>query len=539
MNDQPMTRHRSQSWTPAAGLCLAALLVLGCLVHLAALRLHADCLDPDEAVVALMGKHILEGRSLPVFYYGQPYLGSLEAYGVALAFRLVGQQPAAARLVSLAASLVLLVLVFLLARPLGTAQAAAASLAVALPPPYVLVWHLKIRGGFMLAAVLTALLIGAAERVLGGRRRPRDLVLLGLISGLACWTNQLLIPFTLAALALVFLRLQNESGSARRSGLLLALGSLAGAAPLVVYNLVHPARTFLHLGAHYLNLELDGRPPLDSLRLGLYHSLARSLPSNMHQLIWDTAPRLVGGASWDPPWALLPALGLGLTVLVAGLAGWRSRRSPRAADAEAAESKDLRRLLLLLLLLGLVVRRNAQLNQFLHLIGLLPLTALALAPRGRRVLVACAVALLAVPGMVENLTGLLQRRLPLPQPAPHRLVAWLDSQAVRAVYTEHRPAYLIAWFSQERIAASPLADFDWTLDRWPAYSRRVGADPSPAWVFEQRSANAQRFESRCRMLGGRWRRTELGRYLIYDHVTCPTRELLAADRRDREPRPPP
>ncbi|MCD6419490.1 MAG: hypothetical protein J7L41_02080, partial [Synergistetes bacterium] len=46
-------------------------------------------LDSDQAVVGLMAKHILNGE-LPVFYYGQPYLGSLEAFWVALNFKLFG-----------------------------------------------------------------------------------------------------------------------------------------------------------------------------------------------------------------------------------------------------------------------------------------------------------------------------------------------------------------------------------------------------------------------------------------------------------------
>src|SRR3972149_4673654 len=52
--------------------------------------------NADEAVVALMARHILQGER-PVFFYGQAYLGSLDAWLVAGAFALFGQSVLAIR----------------------------------------------------------------------------------------------------------------------------------------------------------------------------------------------------------------------------------------------------------------------------------------------------------------------------------------------------------------------------------------------------------------------------------------------------------
>ncbi len=46
--------------------------------------------DPDCGVVALMAKHIAEGRDLRVFFYGQPYMGSPEPATSALFCKLFG-----------------------------------------------------------------------------------------------------------------------------------------------------------------------------------------------------------------------------------------------------------------------------------------------------------------------------------------------------------------------------------------------------------------------------------------------------------------
>ena len=60
------------------GPLLGALLIN---VALKAALLYADVVpfNADEAVVALMGRHILQGER-PVFFYGQAYLGSLDAW---------------------------------------------------------------------------------------------------------------------------------------------------------------------------------------------------------------------------------------------------------------------------------------------------------------------------------------------------------------------------------------------------------------------------------------------------------------------------
>src|SRR5436305_5731124 len=46
----------------------------------------------DEAIIGLMGKHILEGRYFPFYMYGQPYNAGAawEAYLAAIAFAVFG-----------------------------------------------------------------------------------------------------------------------------------------------------------------------------------------------------------------------------------------------------------------------------------------------------------------------------------------------------------------------------------------------------------------------------------------------------------------
>jgi 4-amino-4-deoxy-L-arabinose transferase-like glycosyltransferase len=66
-------------------IILASLIFKCCL-----LLLHAFPFNSDEAIVALMARHILQGAR-PIFFYGQAYMGSLDAYLVALFFWVFGQ----------------------------------------------------------------------------------------------------------------------------------------------------------------------------------------------------------------------------------------------------------------------------------------------------------------------------------------------------------------------------------------------------------------------------------------------------------------
>ncbi len=76
---------------------LAALVLAGGL-KLSLLAARVVPFNSDEAVVALMARHILQGER-PNFFYGQAYMGSLDAWLVAAGFRLFGQEVWVIRLV--------------------------------------------------------------------------------------------------------------------------------------------------------------------------------------------------------------------------------------------------------------------------------------------------------------------------------------------------------------------------------------------------------------------------------------------------------
>src|SRR5438128_2438006 len=85
-------RWSSSCWLPVA---------FNLLLKAVALAAGAVSFNSDEAIVALMARHILQGER-PIFFYGQAYMGSLDAWLVAGSFSLFGQTILAIRLVQIA-----------------------------------------------------------------------------------------------------------------------------------------------------------------------------------------------------------------------------------------------------------------------------------------------------------------------------------------------------------------------------------------------------------------------------------------------------
>jgi hypothetical protein len=75
---------RERVWVLAAAMILTALRCAS-FVFFEGVRF-----DSDQALIGLMGKHLIEGRAFPVFTYGQPYMLGVEAWMAAPFFLLGG-----------------------------------------------------------------------------------------------------------------------------------------------------------------------------------------------------------------------------------------------------------------------------------------------------------------------------------------------------------------------------------------------------------------------------------------------------------------
>jgi hypothetical protein len=200
----------------------------------------------DDAIHALMAKHISEGKTPPICMYGQLYLGSLSSHAIALAFKIFGPSVFVLKLATLFFYLGFIVVQFvLLKRVFSSGFALASSLFFCLPIGKLVTVSFDNTASFPLVLLLGASLMLVAHAI-AFMGRESWIPLLGFLMGLSFWTHQITVSFILAALLLFVLRFK----ASVKKYLRLALFAVLGLLPLVpqeIYFNFHMAK-FLSAG---------------------------------------------------------------------------------------------------------------------------------------------------------------------------------------------------------------------------------------------------------------------------------------------------
>ncbi|HYT28892.1 MAG TPA: hypothetical protein VEL72_07725 [Ktedonobacteraceae bacterium] len=295
-------------------LCLIAALLLRLF-----LIIHTHgMIDGDEALIGIQAERILQGH-FPVYFYGIPYFGSLEAYLASILFAIFGSSPWTLRTEATLVSLVLVWLTWRLASCLADAAhlppsaktcfTLVAALTAAIPPLYDGLVELRTWGGyietyvFMILLLLSALRLtqrwheGTSQRELGLRWAG-----IGLIVGLGTWVYPLIVSAILAAALwivldriITFVRVRRDlAANARRASIALRRAlqpllpiwtaipaSLLGASPAIAWGIKHS-----WANAQYLR-QLGGTWSIQRI-----HTIHRV--TNMY--LSCVAPRIIGGS---------------------------------------------------------------------------------------------------------------------------------------------------------------------------------------------------------------------------------------------------
>ncbi|HSF02962.1 MAG TPA: glycosyltransferase family 39 protein, partial [Solirubrobacterales bacterium] len=222
----------------AGAWLLLVLLVGAVMVRLALLRLPR--LWFDEATTGNMGLAVLRGQ-FPVYFFGQPFMGALgDAYLTAPFLFLFGPSARTLEAVPVVLSLAWLGLMLRLAREAFGPRAMLFSLALlALPANSLLRWMHEARPHYVLILPLgtLALLLALRASRLPPRRAALVFGVLGLVLGMAFWSNFLSVAY-IPAVATLVLSLA-PSRRHLRSALAVAPGFLLGSLPHWLYGLWH------------------------------------------------------------------------------------------------------------------------------------------------------------------------------------------------------------------------------------------------------------------------------------------------------------
>lgn len=226
-------------WLDLTVVLVVALVARGLLLLTGSVSFHSD-----EAIVALMARHMLQGE-FPVFFYGQAYMGSLNALTTASGFAVLGETVTAIRVVQLLKFLVVVGTSYWAAWHLSRRRVVAlvAGLMTAIPVTMGAIYTATNIGGYAETLIFgNLLLIYGYDVVWTHLYSVWRWVVLGLVAGLAWWTNGLIIAFALPVALLILWGLVRR---AEQRGRYIGLITLAlvcffiGGAPWWIYNFMN------------------------------------------------------------------------------------------------------------------------------------------------------------------------------------------------------------------------------------------------------------------------------------------------------------
>jgi hypothetical protein len=486
--------------------------------------------NSDEATMGLMALHISQGRDLPLFFYGQTYMGSGEAWLAAALFVPFGPSLLALRVVLVAFYAAFLVAVWRLGEVLyGRRAATIGAVLLLLGSTDLLAEQLRASGSrveLLLAATVMAWL--AVWLVLRGRTARARWQLAaaagwGLAAGYGLWTDLLTVPWLLAMALLLAVCWRPP-----RPGWALAAvfaGLLAGGFPQVLHNARaqwgrdDAVTTVLNQRAYQAGAE---SPPLWRRLVG---TVTVALP-------YGTGGAALARAEAAVPWpasatvATLSLAAWGVVLLgllsMAAVPSLRDLIRARRAEARGPPALSLARVAVLAAA-GLTIAVFATSPRAVYtpiassryLAGVLvatPVVVGVLGGLGRRWVGRLAVAALLLLFAVDT-AGAYGEALTLRQqdPEQQRLVAALLDRGATRVWSDYWTCDRLVFESRERVVCAVLDD-DLGLgnNRYAPYVETVRAAPSAPYLFPSSSTQARR-------LGGSGQRGEPlpGAYLLF------------------------
>jgi 4-amino-4-deoxy-L-arabinose transferase-like glycosyltransferase len=508
--------------------------------------------NSDEAVVALMARHILMGER-PVFFYGQAYMGSLDAFLVALGFLVFGQQVWVIRLVQALLYLGTILTTYWIGKEAFDAPKVGilAALLLAIPTVNVSLYTTASLGGYgealligNLTLLVTLVLVRRRIRMVSGIGKHSlagsshfpwlGFGLWGLLVGCGLWANGLTLVFSAPAGLYLFWSLWSSPATWRTKwlawfALAAGVGFIIGSLPWWIFAAVN--------GPSHLILELLGTAVAVEqaswlIRTGMH--LVNFLLLGLTVIFGLRPP-------WGVNWLGLPLLPFALAFWVGVM--WFFGRKFKKSEPQRSEYA---------LLAGVI---GTLLAGFLF-------TAFGVDPSGRYFLplaiplaLVAAQMVLCVPRwrwqtaglvvlvVVYQFWGTMQSGLRFPpglttqfyEPSiiDHRadgaLVAFLREAGETRGYSNYWVTYPLAFHSREDLIFVPCLPYHQDLrytprdDRYVAYDDLVQQSQRVAYITTRNPVLDQYLRDHFKALGVAWQEKQIGDYQVYYHLSSPVR----------------
>lgn len=479
-------------------LVWVVLLVAAAGLKIAAVLANAVPFNSDEAIVGLMARHILSGER-PIFFYGQAYMGSLDAILVAIGFKLFGDSVSTIRLVQGSLYLLTIITSIKLGEVLFKSRRAGliTGALLAFPTVNMTLYTTASLGGYGETLLIGSLILLVTWKLKESLDTPTPnhltygiAVLLGFLIGLGFWANALTVVYSLPAMVCILVRgaLLPKGNRALWWVVLLILGAIVGAFPWMSFAFSHAPGEFIG--------ELLGSAV--AVEQGSFLAVTAS---HILSLVALGIPVVFGlRAPWNVAWILLPVIPLVLTA-------WgliiRQLHSLQKLDPVLRSPFWLIIGCIITLIFGFLFTSfgvDPSGRYFLPVTHLLTLLAGVGISRGFtkpiiRYGILAAIIMYQLGGNIQaiiknppGLTTQFDASAQVNMEAMPDLIEFLNAQNETKGYSNYWVSYPLAYLSHEKITYIPALpyhpDFRYTArdNRYPAYNGLVDSSPKAAYI---------------------------------------------------------
>jgi 4-amino-4-deoxy-L-arabinose transferase-like glycosyltransferase len=509
---------------------LGFVILLGLSLKIALLLADVFPFNADEAIVGLMARHILMGEK-PIFFYGQAYMGSLDAFLVAGVFKIFGQGVWGIRLVQIILYLFTILTSYWVGYLFFDSYRAGliAAFLMAVPPVNTTLYTTVSLGGYG-EALLIGNLILINTRMLQEKNKKNAAWLWftwGFLCGFGLWANGLTLVYSIPAGAwLCFYILQGRKWRSEIAIILQLVGGLlVGSLPWWIFAIKN--------GWSNLITELFGA----AVAVESEPFFLRSL-NHLFYFIMLGLPAAMGlRPPWDVSWLGLPLIPF--VLILWGKILWNWFKLPQSSSL-----KWILEGVFLTLFIGFVFTSfgvDPSGRYFLPLWVILSLAAGKVFDEwGKK-----KNSSLALIGVISlfNLWGNIQCALINPPGlttqfyAPARVdmrampevIQFLKEQGEVRGYSNYWLAYPLAFLTNEEIIFSPRFPYHPDLryterdDRYPLYTKQVEASDKVALITTRNPALDEKLRWLLKDKGIRWNEKQIGDFLIYYDLSHPLR----------------
>lgn len=480
--------------------------------------------NADEAIVGLMARHMLDGQ-WPLFFYGQAYMGSLDAALVAGIFALIGSKVIGIRIVQafLYAGTVFTT-VILARRILGTEAAGnTAGLLLVFPTVNVMLYSTVSLGGYGEALLVGNMLLILTLAMIDKPQRIARYALWGVLAGLGFWAFGLTLIYIIPA-GILLLRFSIIQAPKKIQSLLLTLmGFVLGSTPWWWWALKN--------GPALVTQELLGSAIAGASSVNLLEAIG----SHVFNLLLFGPTVMLG---FRPPWSVHPLAGPLIPIAVIL---WIAFAANEILDLrrlrEWHRGKALLYAVSAMLVLGFVLTPfggDPSGRYFVPLaIPFAILLAGFLAKLRRRFGDLAWLAALAFV-ITFNLWGTLQsvnqnppglttqfnQATQIDHSSIDELVAFLAQRGELVGYTNYWVSYPLAFLSEEQVIYVPQLpyhlDFRYTErdDRYSPYADRVAQGSQIAYITTRHPALDAKLRDAFVAAGVTWQERSIGDYQV-------------------------